>query len=78
MRVPVPLQRPLGAVAAGEDRRAIGELHQRPVDPLRQEDSLGELRPRVGQSISSHRGLQAHPLAGPFGENDFEKNAIKK
>ena len=78
MRVPVPLQGPLGAVAAREDRRAIGELHQRPVDPIRQEDCLGELRPRVGQSIAGHCGLQGHTPVWAGCKNDFEKNAIKK
>ena len=78
MGMPMPLQRPLGAVAAREHRRAIGELNQRPVDPIRQEDSLGELRPRAGQSISSHRGLQGRTPVWAVSENDFEKYAIKK
>ena len=76
MRVPVPLQRLLGAVAAREYRRAIGELHQRPVDSVRQEDGLGEQRPGICQSISSHRRLQGRTPVWAVSENDFEKNAL--
>lgn len=77
MSMLVPSQRPVQLVAAGEDRGAIGELHQRPVDSVRQDDGLGEKRPGFSQSISGHGGLQGRTPSGPGSENDFKKNALR-
>lgn len=44
---------PSGAVAAGEGRRAVGELHQGGVDPLRQGDSVGEPRRAAPDGVAS-------------------------
>lgn len=38
----MPLQRPVGAVAAGEGGRAVGEIDQSEMNSLRQEKGGGE------------------------------------
>jgi len=57
---------PSGLVAAGEGRRAVGELHQGGVDPLRQGDSVGELRRAAPDGVASDgwRMVRALPDLG--------------
>lgn len=57
---------PSGLVTAGEGRRAVGELHQGGVDPLRQGDSVGEPRRAAPDGVASDgwRMIRALPDLG--------------
>ena len=44
------------SIAAGEGRRAVGELHQGGVDPLREDDSVGEPRRAAPDGVAGDGG----------------------
>ena len=68
--VTMSLQRPVRAVAAGEDRRAVGELDKSPVDRLRKDNGLDKLRrPLACYGVARRRKLQGRLLASSKSSN---------